>query len=98
MLVVDNEMQGVRCVVGVAWFILDGMGAWEARGEGLMEDEMSGAVNMGREVLTFVGIEVLFETIETYSRLIPHLPCCMKCWSNITFWWKILHLVFNIGY
>lgn len=51
------------------------MGTWEARREELMPDEMSGAVNMGREVLTFVGIEVLFETIERNT--IDQYPICL---------------------
>ena len=50
------------------------MGTWEARREELMPDEMSG-VNMGREVLTFVGIEVLFETIERNT--IDQYPICL---------------------
>ena len=61
--VVDDWMEGASCVVEVAWFIVDDMGAWEARG-GLMSDEMTGAVKMGREVLAFVGVEVMFENIE----------------------------------
>ena len=47
----------------MALFIVRGMRAWEAKGDGLMPDEMTGAVNMGRELLTLVWVDVLFETI-----------------------------------
>ena len=72
--VVDDWMEGASCVVGVAWFIVDEMGAWEAR-DRLMPDEMTGAVNMGREVLTFVGVEVLFENIEINTE--DQYPTCL---------------------
>ena len=61
--VVDDWMEGASCVIEVGWFIVDDMGAWEAK-DGLMSDEMTGAVYMGREVLTFVGVEVMFENIK----------------------------------
>ena len=40
------------------------MRAWEAKGDGLMPDDMTGAVNMGRELLTLVGVDVSFKTIK----------------------------------
>lgn len=72
--VVDDWMEGASCVVGVAWFIVDEMGAWEAR-DGLMSGDITGAVNMGRELLTFVGVEVLFENIEMKTE--DQYPTCL---------------------
>ena len=62
--VVDDWMEEERIGVGVAWFIVHGMRAWEAKGDGLMPDDMTGAVNMGRELLTLVGVDVSFKTIK----------------------------------
>ena len=39
---------GVACAVGAAWFIVDGMRAWEAKLDGLMPSEMAAAVEMGK--------------------------------------------------
>ena len=50
------------------------MGAWEVR-EGLMPHEMPGAVNMGREVLTFVGVDVLFKNTEINTE--DQYPTCL---------------------
>ena len=67
-------MEGVSCVVGLVQCIVDRMGAWEVR-EGLMPHEMPGAVNMGREVLTFVGVDVLFENTEINTE--DQYPTCL---------------------
>ena len=63
----------MTCVVGAAWFIEDRIGAWVARGEGLTPEEMTGAAELGRE--EFVGIEVLFETIEINTD--DQYPTCL---------------------
>ena len=60
-------------VVGAAWFIIDGIGAWVAGGEGLTPEEMTGAVELGRE--EFVRVEVLFDTIEI--NMDDQYPTCL---------------------
>ena len=42
-------------------------------------DEMTGAVNMGRELLTLVGVDVLFETIEINTE--DQYPTCLAACS-----------------
>ena len=46
--VVDDWMEGVRCDVEAAWFIVDGMRARGARVDGLMPGEVTAAVEMGK--------------------------------------------------
>ena len=74
--VVDDWMEGVSCaVVHVAdWFVIDGIGAWVVR-EGLTPDEKTVAVELGREVLIFVGLEALFEIIEINTE--DQYPTCL---------------------
>ena len=63
----------------MASFIVHGMRAWEAKGDGLIPDEMIGAVNMGRELLTLVGVDVLLETIEINTE--DQYPTCLAACS-----------------
>ena len=63
----------------MASFIVHGMRAWEAKGDGLMPDEMTGAVTMGRELLTLVWADVLFETIEINTE--DQYPTCLAACS-----------------
>ena len=42
-------------------------------------DDMTGAVNMGRELLTLVGVDVLFETIEINTE--DRYPTCLAACS-----------------
>ena len=46
--VVDDWMEGVKCDVEAAWFIVDGMRARGARVDGLMRGEVTAAVEMGK--------------------------------------------------
>ena len=75
---VDDWMEEERIAVAVAWFIVHGMRAWEAKGDGLMPDDMTGAVNMGTELLTLVGVDVLFKTIKinTEDQHLTSLAAC----------------------
>ena len=78
--VVDDWMEEERIAVGVAWFTIHGMRAWKAKGDGLMPDDMTGAVNMGRELLTLVGVDVLFKTIKINTE--DQHPTCLAACSD----------------
>ena len=75
--VVDDWMEGVSgAVVHVAdWFVINGIGTWVVREEGLMPDGKTVAVELAREVLTFVGLEALFEIIEITTE--DQYPTCL---------------------
>jgi len=72
---VGDWIEGGICAVVAAWFITDdGIGVWVAR-EGLMPDEKTGAVELCRDVLTFVGVEALFDIIEINTK--DQYPTCL---------------------